>query len=154
MVESDSTTNSTLLAKLRGESTASRSWDEFVARYGPRIVNWCQKWGLQPADAADVTQNVLLELSQQMRTFRYDPDKRFRSWLKTVTRRAWYDYSQRRKKLGPVPSTRLPGWRWTPSTHRRICVAGWMKNVSERCWRSLWDACDLVSPNTPGVPLI
>lgn len=98
-VESDSCTSISLLARLRQEPSDPKGWDEFVSRYRPRIQQWCKRWGLQESDADDVSQNVMLELSQQLKKFEYDPSGRFRAWLKTVARRAWYDYSQRRKKI-------------------------------------------------------
>ena len=36
---------------------------------GARIFRWCRGRGLQESDAEDVTQNVLLDLARQMRTF-------------------------------------------------------------------------------------
>ena len=93
----NSRTSLSLLAKLKGE-TNSAGWDEFVRRYQPRILGWCRRWGLQDSDAQDVCQNVMLELSRQMDTFEYQPGGRFRAWLKTIARRAWYDYTLRRKK--------------------------------------------------------
>lgn len=95
----DSATSLSLLARLRDEPQDERGWDEFVARYRPKIHQWCMRWGLAASDADDVCQNVLLSLSQHLRKFEYDPDGKFRSWLKTVVRRAWYDHARRRKKL-------------------------------------------------------
>lgn len=92
-----SQTSLSLLAKLKGE-TSGASWDEFVRRYQPRIVGWCRRWGLQDSDAQDVSQNVMLELARQMHDFEYRPGGKFRAWLKTIARRAWYDYAHRRKK--------------------------------------------------------
>ena len=43
------------------------SWSEFVRFYGPAIRGWLQHWGLQEADAQDVTQAVLLKLFEKMR---------------------------------------------------------------------------------------
>ena len=94
----NSVTNPSLLARLRDVPNDSRTWDEFVVRYGPKIRQWCLAWGLQHNDADDVVQNVLLDLSKQMRSFEYDPNGRFRAWLKTIARRAWYDYSARLRK--------------------------------------------------------
>ena len=51
---------------------------EFMARYGPKIHAWCRRWGLQEADAQDVTQMVLLRLSVKVREFVYDPSRSFR----------------------------------------------------------------------------
>ena len=62
---------------------------EFARRYGPAIYQWCRRWGVQDADAEDVTQAVLLQLVEQMRSFDYDPTGSFRAWLKTIAYRAW-----------------------------------------------------------------
>ncbi|GAB5406688.1 MAG: sigma-70 family RNA polymerase sigma factor [Aureliella sp.] len=93
-----SQTSLSLLAKLKGE-TSGASWDEFVRRYQPRIMSWCRRWGLQECDAQDVSQNVMLELAKQMHTFEYQPGGKFRAWLKTIARRAWYDYTLRRRRI-------------------------------------------------------
>lgn len=93
-----SQTSLSLLARLKGDSLHGRSWDEFVRRYQPRIVSWCRRWGLQDSDAQDVSQNVMLELAKQMSAFEYKPGGRFRAWLKTIARRAWYDYTMKRKR--------------------------------------------------------
>src|SRR5262249_47589857 len=44
------------------------------------------------ADAQDVTQTVLLQLAAKLQTFCYDPGRRFRAWLKTLTHHAWSDF--------------------------------------------------------------
>ncbi len=95
-------TSPTLLGRLRAAPHDQAAWSEFVQRYGPVVHGWCRHWGLQEADAADVTQNVLLELARQMRSFEYDPAKRFRSWLRTVAHRAWCDFldGRRRSQVG------------------------------------------------------
>ena len=56
-------TSLTLLDRLRRDPKDQAAWSEFVARYGPRILQWCRGWGLQESDAQDVTQDVLLKLS-------------------------------------------------------------------------------------------
>ncbi len=100
----DSATSLSLLERLKDDGQKHQAWRDFVDRYGPRINHWCQRWGLQDADAADVTQNVMLQLSRQMESFEYNPQGKFRSWLKTITWRAWADYL---KAQGRNPA--LPG---------------------------------------------
>jgi RNA polymerase sigma factor (sigma-70 family) len=90
--ESSSRTSMTLLGLLRLTPTNTSAWGEFVDRYGPSILSWCRKWGLQEADAHDVAQIVLLKLSAAIRTFDYDASRSFRAWLKTLTHNAWCDY--------------------------------------------------------------
>jgi RNA polymerase sigma-70 factor (ECF subfamily) len=93
----DSRTSPTLLGRLRGTPTDQAAWGEFVDRYGRKVYGWCRLWGLQPTDAEDVTQNVLVDLARQMRTFEYRPSGRFRAWLRTVAYRAWCDLLEGRK---------------------------------------------------------
>jgi RNA polymerase sigma-70 factor (ECF subfamily) len=95
----DSGTSPTLLRRLRQAPTDEAAWAAFVARYGSVIDGWCRHWGLQAADAEDLRQNVLLDLSKQMAKFEYDPTKSFRAWLKTICRRAWYDWCERRREI-------------------------------------------------------
>jgi len=87
-----STTSLTLLGRLRRDPTDQRAWSLFVRRYGGKIYAWGRHWGLQDADAQDVTQNVLLKLAHHLRDFTYRPTGSFRAWLKTVTHNAWCDY--------------------------------------------------------------
>lgn len=96
----DSRTRITLLGRLRRDPSDQRAWSEFVEQYGPRIYAWCARWGLQEADAQDVTQNVLLRLAQKLRDFSYDPTRSFRAWLKTLAQRAWADFVEAKKRAG------------------------------------------------------
>ena len=92
----NSATHVSLLARLRLDPRDQAAWDAFVERYGRRIFRWCRGRGLQESDAEDVTQNVLLDLARQMRTFEYRPapgrQGSFRAWLHQVTYRAWCDF--------------------------------------------------------------
>jgi RNA polymerase sigma-70 factor (ECF subfamily) len=96
----NASTSPTLLGRLADSPTDQAAWTEFVDRYGSQIYGWCQRWGLQPADTQDVTQNILLELARQMGDFRYDPAGSFRAWLKTVAYRAWCKFAQARRRPG------------------------------------------------------
>ena len=94
-----SETSASLLERVRQSPADPVAWGEFVDRYGLKIYRWCLRWNLQPADAEDVTQTVLLKLTEKMRNFTYDPSRSFRAWLKTVTHHAWRDYVD---GLGPA----------------------------------------------------
>jgi RNA polymerase sigma-70 factor (ECF subfamily) len=97
---SNSETRVTLLGRLRRDPTDQRARSEFVEHYGGKVLHWCRAWGLQEADAADVTQAVLLQLAVTMRDFAYDPSKSFRAWLKTVARHALSAFLDRRRRPG------------------------------------------------------
>jgi RNA polymerase sigma-70 factor (ECF subfamily) len=100
---SGSVTSLTLLGRLRRNSGDQEAWGAFVDRYGPRVYLWCQRWGLQEADARDVTQDVMLELTPRMGVFEYRKGGSFRAWLKTVTHRTWCDFVAS-KQRGPLPA--------------------------------------------------
>jgi RNA polymerase sigma-70 factor (ECF subfamily) len=93
----DSRTSPTLLGRLRETPTDQAAWGQFVERYGRKVYGWCRLWGLQQADAEDVTQNVLVDLARQMRTFEYRASGSFRAWLRTLAYRAWCDLLESRK---------------------------------------------------------
>jgi RNA polymerase sigma-70 factor (ECF subfamily) len=63
------------------------------------VLGWCRYWRLQEAAAEDVAQDVVLRVARQMRTFRYDPGRSFRAWLKAVTRAAWNDWLDARRTV-------------------------------------------------------
>src|SRR5438128_529266 len=96
-----SKTSPTLLGRLRQQPDDQAAWDEFVERYGRKILSWCRQWKLQEADAEDVAQMVLLNLASRMRTFAYDPSRTFRGWLRILTQHAWSDFVDARRRAGP-----------------------------------------------------
>jgi RNA polymerase sigma factor (sigma-70 family) len=95
-----SQTSVTLLGRLRHDPRDQAAWDEFVARYEPKIFQWCLGWRLQESDARDVTQDVLLKLQGLLAKFAYDPSRSFRAWLKTLTHHAWRDMVADRRRMG------------------------------------------------------
>jgi RNA polymerase sigma-70 factor (ECF subfamily) len=96
------TTRISLLTQLRQNPFNQAGWDEFVERYGRHIYRWCRQWKLQDADAEDVTQDILVKLTQKLCAFAYDPSRSFRSWLKTVTHHAWRDFEDSRRHAQPA----------------------------------------------------
>ena len=96
------TTRVTLLTQLRQDPSDQAGWDEFVERYGRHIYRWCRRWRLQDADAEDVTQDILVKLTQKLRAFAYDPSRSFRGWLKTVAHHAWRDFKDSGRHAQPA----------------------------------------------------
>jgi RNA polymerase sigma factor (sigma-70 family) len=99
--DSGLSTRISLLLRLRQEPDNQGAWAEFVQRYGPLIYSWCRRWQLQQADAEDVTQSVLLKLATHLRNFVYDPGRRFRGLLQTITHNAWSDFVTGRQRAVP-----------------------------------------------------
>lgn len=101
-----STTSATLLARLRKDDNEF-AWRDFVARYGRRIYDWCVARRLQPSDAEDVTQEVLVRLAKRLRSFDYDPEQSFRGYLRRITQNALADFFSDQKKRVDGPQIDL-----------------------------------------------
>lgn len=90
MARSDGpSTHASLLRTLRDDS--EEAWRKFLAAYQPLIYRWCRGGGLQHADAEEVSAAVLAKLARALKRFDYDPDRRFRTWLKSVVANAMRD---------------------------------------------------------------
>lgn len=72
------------------------AWERFVAIYVPVIDRHCARTGLQPADVDEVRSRLLLRFTQAMKDFQYDPQHRFRGYLKTCVLNAVRDYWRER----------------------------------------------------------
>ena len=101
---SEFNTSASLLGKLGQNPTNQIAWQNFANRYGPLIQQWCVRWGMKSDDGDEIAQNVMLQLSRQMAQFNYDRNGSFRSWLKTVTYRAWCDFVRQRMRQKDVAS--------------------------------------------------
>ena len=74
MDETDSAqTHPSLLLRVRDEADAE-SWALFVGTYAPLIHRYGRRRGLQDADAADLTQDVLVLVARAIRSFEYSPN--------------------------------------------------------------------------------
>jgi RNA polymerase sigma-70 factor (ECF subfamily) len=84
---SDSTaTHPSLLLRIR-DADDRQAWSEFVQAYAPLIYGFARKHGLQDADAADLTQEVLQAVAAAIGRLDYDPTRgSFRGWLFRVVR--------------------------------------------------------------------
>jgi RNA polymerase sigma factor (sigma-70 family) len=85
-------TRPSLLVRLR-DVRDERAWSQFVDIYAPLVYGFARKHGLQDADAADVTQDVLRSISVAAKKLDYDPQRgSFRGWLFTVVRNRLRDF--------------------------------------------------------------
>src|SRR6516164_7256878 len=75
-----------------------QAWNQFVEIYAPLVYGFARRHGLQDADAADVTQEVMQSVSKAAHKLEYDPERgSFRGWLFTVTRNNVSTFLSRRK---------------------------------------------------------
>lgn len=88
-------TRPTLLIRLR-EARDEDAWAQFVNIYAPLVYGFARKQGLQDADAADVTQDVLRAVASSLPRLDYDAERgSFRGWLFTVVRNKMRDWRRR-----------------------------------------------------------
>jgi RNA polymerase sigma-70 factor (ECF subfamily) len=73
---------SSFLLRLRGRQP--EAWQALLRLYGPLVYSWCRsRWGLDPEEAADVLQDVMLRVVEALGDFR---GGNFVAWLRTITR--------------------------------------------------------------------
>jgi RNA polymerase sigma factor (sigma-70 family) len=148
-----STVQGNLLARLR-DPHDTEAWGEFVAAYGPLVYGLGRRHGMQDADAADLTQDVLRAVVRRMPSFVYDPGRgTFRGWLLTVARNLVRRWSQARRRQAcyggtagaaealedvPAPAEEAP---WEEDYRRRIFE--WAADrvraeVRPATWQAFW----------------
>src|SRR5689334_13716612 len=74
------TTRSSLLMRL-GDWRDHVAWHDFVEQYEPLVRSCGVGHGLDAAATEELCQQIWIELASKLRTFQYDPSKRFRNWL-------------------------------------------------------------------------
>lgn len=125
-------THASLLSRVRNPADHA-AWLEFERCYRDLLVRYCRARGLQPADADDVTQTILITLARRLRDFEYDPQRgRFRDYLGRIVRHAVYAHASRRGALPdglpsgllatlPADDTQDAAWEreWVSHHYRR-----------------------------------
>jgi RNA polymerase sigma-70 factor (ECF subfamily) len=147
-------TRPSLLARIR-DAGDRQGWSQFVEVYAPLIYGLARRHGLQDADAADLTQDVLRVVARSVKGFEYDPERgSFRGWLFTLVRNELRDTLSRRRpgraaggtdaqdRLDalPAPEDDLAA-RWDREHERRLFDYASVRvrgEVQETTWRAFW----------------
>jgi RNA polymerase sigma factor (sigma-70 family) len=121
-------TRPSLLLRIRDPRDGD-AWETFVDTYLPMIYRYARRMGLQDADAADVSQEVLVEVARCIRAFEYQPGRgRFRDWLGVLVRRRVFRFLKK-KDRGPAdpgeedlngPEGNSADVEWTDEFNARI----------------------------------
>lgn len=120
-------TRASLLLRL-ADPDDREAWGQFVDLYAPLVYGYARKQGLQDADAADLSQDVLRAVAGAIGRLQYDPKRgAFRNWLFTVVR------------------SKLSNWRSAQASHP--CMSG-NSDLLDRCpapngveaeWQAEWE---------------
>jgi RNA polymerase sigma-70 factor (ECF subfamily) len=100
------TTPASLLERLR-DSEEKAAWERFVLLYTPLLYHWARRLSLSGQDADDLVQDVFVLLVRELPKFNYDPQKRFRGWLWSITLNKCRE-RKRRAQAVPVPTSAQP----------------------------------------------
>jgi RNA polymerase sigma-70 factor, ECF subfamily len=110
------TTAASLLLHLR-EPRDHGAWQRFVELYSPLLYHWLRGSGLQPADSADLVQEVFVAVFSHAPQFDRQRTGSFRAWLKTIVQNKVRTFLRRRKAAMSVegqtlaaPPTTLADW--------------------------------------------
>ena len=149
----DQGTSRSLLLRLRDARNAE-AWEQFVEVYTPLVYGFCRQHGLQDADAADVSQEVMQAVAHAIGRFEYDPQRgRFRNWLLTITRNKLRNFlaKQQQEPHSTAETTPLQSLEAEPATeddsnwdlayHRRlfeVAAEQVRPEVQHSTWQAFW----------------
>jgi RNA polymerase sigma-70 factor (ECF subfamily) len=120
------------------------AWGQFVDAYAPLVYRYARRQGLQDADAADLTQDVLRSIVRAAGEWVYDPAKgRFRTWLYTVTRNKVLNHFSAQKHVA-LAGGDTETWHQLPAPpDPQTDSAEWERDYERRVFE--W-ACQRVQP--------
>jgi RNA polymerase sigma-70 factor (ECF subfamily) len=147
-------TRASLLLRLR-DPRDEGAWEEFVRLYTPLVYGYARRQGLQDADAADLSQEVLGAVAGAVGRLDYDPRRgAFRNWLFTVVRRKlsnWRRNGRNRVQASgdtaahelleecPAPDTGQAVWEaeWDRRLFAWACEQA-RRGVTDATWQAFW----------------
>lgn len=157
-------TQPSLLVGLRDRSDRE-CWSRFVDLYGPLVYGYLRKRGVQDADAADLTQQVLMSVSGAISSFEYDPARgSFRAWLFTIVQNRLCDHLRQgtlhrgvggtaayERLLEQAEAANGCGEEWERAYERRlfqVAASKVRKDVQQTTWQAFWQTA--VEGRSPG----
>jgi RNA polymerase sigma factor (sigma-70 family) len=148
-------TRQSLLVRLR-DVRDEGAWAQLVEIYAPLVYGYARKQGLQDADAADLTQDVLQAVAGAIRRLDYDPGRgSFRGWLFTIARNKLRNFLAALKRPGrgtgdsdalhrleELPAREEDQATWWDEEYERRVFAWAAEEVrshfSESTWQAFW----------------
>ena len=144
------TTSLTLLDKLR-QPEDPVAWTRFVKLYAPLLLHWARRQGFQPADAADLTQDVLLKMFRLLAGYVRGSGQTFRGWLFRIIVNQARDFRRRRATRAlpqsdelPDPEADSPIAEMDETEYRQLLVRRGMELIRSDFNNSTWSAFEEV----------
>ena len=147
-------TNASLLVRLRDPHDEA-AWKQFVDLYTPLVYGYARRQGLQDADAADLSQDVLGAVAAAVSRLDYDPKRgAFRDWFFTIVRHKLSNWRQARANrlrgsgdtgiqnlLEQIPDAPAMEKEWQAEWEQRLF--SWAseevrRDVAATTWQAFW----------------
>jgi RNA polymerase sigma-70 factor (ECF subfamily) len=152
-VTHEGSTSLTLLQRIRAGDNAG--WRQVFDLYAPLVNYWCRRWGVDGADADDISQEVFYAAAQSIGNFRRETEgDTFRGWLRGITRHKVVAYwrarenqpescggSEARRRLEEIPEPEAApasdeAAQMSALFHRAVrLLQGEFEN---RTWQAFW----------------
>jgi RNA polymerase sigma-70 factor (ECF subfamily) len=87
-----------LLRRLR-ESPQDEDWRQMTILCTPLLYAWVRSGGVTSDEASDLVHDVLVTLIETLPHWRYDEQRSFRKWLKTVTLNRCREFWRKKRPL-------------------------------------------------------
>jgi RNA polymerase sigma-70 factor (ECF subfamily) len=140
------TTSISLLERLR--QPMDPAWGRFVDLYAPLLHRWACRLNLSDGDAADLVQDVFVQLVRKLPEFRHDGQHRFRDWLRAVLVNQYRDRRVRREEPVPGELDKLadpdapdPGEAAAAAEYRQYLVGRALELMQTDFEPATWKAC-------------
>jgi RNA polymerase sigma factor (sigma-70 family) len=137
----DADTSASLLLRIRNPHD-NDAWTTFVNVYSPLVRRYCARKGLQPADTADIAQEVMSRVAKTIPTFDYDPQRgRFRSWFGTLIAHQIASYHARngRSPSPLIEEMPAPDSQWNQDFAEHVLAVA-MERIRSEFEATTWDA--------------
>ena len=149
-------TRPTLLFRIR-DAQDQEAWERFIDLYAPLVYGYLRKRGLQDADSADLTQDVLRQVAAAAKSLEYDAKRgTFRGWLFRVVQNRLTDHwrkegirehgagdtnAQQQLNELPQPGGLEPSAEWDADYERQLFhyAANIVKqDFTPATWQAFW----------------
>lgn len=138
-----------LLERLRSGGR-QEDWERFVDLYSPLLCSWARRFSHTEDDIRDLVQEVFAHLLRRLPQFVYDPNLRFRSWIRTVFFNQARDWL---KKADLLDGAERPDMEKlvAPDQFEQRIDEDYARDVvaraaqllrpeySDNCWRAFWE---------------
>ena len=159
MVHDDGCSTSPTLLRRVCDWHDGPAWHDFHGRYDPLLRRWCREMRIDDATAAELCQRIWIELADRIRSFRYDPTRSFRGWLRLLFESRATDLFRERNRNARLslddPGVRemVSRFEWTdrdpaegdsPSNRAALLELGAAaqnavrKRVTAETWQAFW----------------